>query len=221
MLVLNLEKTITLNIKTDNLNPRFDLSNQYVKVDNTCAYLGVRLDSKLTFKTHISHVVKKLSKQCGIISKLRHYVSRSKLLNYCNTNVNLIIQYGILVYGCGSYSSLFPIFRLKKKILKITHFAKKRDGCNDLFINNTILFVYELLLYELLKFVLKSQNGYHCIKFCNNMFRKQNEGVNKRNSTLNLLNIPSKKVKLRETQFNLEVLFYIISLDYLECYPIM
>ena len=42
MLVLNLEKkTIQLNIKTDNLNPRFDLNNQYVKVDNTCQYLGV------------------------------------------------------------------------------------------------------------------------------------------------------------------------------------
>ena len=74
MLVLNREKTIQLNIKTDNLNPRFDLNNQYVKVDNTRKYLGVRLGSKLTFKTHISHVVKKLSKHCGIISKLRHYV---------------------------------------------------------------------------------------------------------------------------------------------------
>ena len=139
MLVLNLEKTIQLNIKTDNLNPRFDLNNKFVKVDNTCKYLGVRLDSKLTFKTHISHVIKKLSKQCGIISKIRHYVPRSKLLNYYNTNVNSKIQYGILVYGCCSYSSLFPIFRLQKKILKIIHFRKKRDGCNDMFINNTIL----------------------------------------------------------------------------------
>ena len=137
MLVLNLEKTIQLNIKTDNLNPRFELNNQYTKVDNTFKYLGVRLDSKLIFKTHISHVVKKLSKQCGIISKLRHYVPRSKLLNYYNTNVNSRFQYGRLVYRCCGYSSLFLIFELQKKIWKILHFQKKRDGCNDLFINNT------------------------------------------------------------------------------------
>ena len=98
MLVLYLEKTIQLNIKTDNLNSHFDLNNQYVKVDNTCKYIGVSLDSKLTFKTHISHVVKKLSKQCGIVWRLRHYVPRSKLLNYYNTNVNSMIQFGILVY---------------------------------------------------------------------------------------------------------------------------
>ena len=34
------------------------------------------------------------------------------------------------------------------------------------------------------------------------MFRKQNAGVNTRNSALNLLNIPFEKVKMRETQFN-------------------
>ena len=139
MLVLNHEKTIQLNVKTDNSNPRFDLNNQYIKVDNTCKYLGVRLDSKLTFKTHISHIAKKVSKQCGIVLKLKLYVPRSKLLNYYNTYVNSIIQYGILIYGCWSYSSLFPIFRLQKKVLKIIHFRRKRYGCNDLFINNTIL----------------------------------------------------------------------------------
>ena len=88
-----------------------------------------------------------------------------------------MIQYGILVYGCRSYSSLIPIFRLQKKILKIIHFRKKRDSCNDLFTNNTILSVYKLQLYELLKFVLKSLNGHPCIKFCNDMVQK-NKGVN-------------------------------------------
>ena len=51
------------------MNPRFDLNNQYVKVDNTCRYIGKRLGSKLTFKTHNSYV-KKLSRQCEIILKL-------------------------------------------------------------------------------------------------------------------------------------------------------
>ena len=65
----------------------------------------------------------------------------------------------------------FPFFRLEKKIFKIIHFRKKRDSCSDLFMNNTMLSVYELHLYKLLKFVLKSLNGHHCIKFCSHMFR--------------------------------------------------
>ena len=89
------------------------------------------------------------------------------------------------------------------------HFRKKRDSCNDLFINNTILSDYELHLYELLKLVLKSLYGHHWIKFCNDMFRKQNKCVNTRISTLNLLNIPLKKSKVERNsvQFRSSVLY--------------
>ena len=78
-----------------------------------------------------------------------------------------------------------------------------------MFINNTILSFYELHLYELFKFVLKSINGHHCIKFRNDMFQKQNEGVNTRNSTMNLLNIPFKKSKVERNsvQFTGSVLY--------------
>ena len=113
------------------------------------------------------------------------------------------------------------MFRLQKKVLKIIHFRKMRDTCNDLFINNTILSVYELHLYEMLKFVLKSLNGYHYIKFFNDMFRKQNEGVNTRNSALKLLNIPFKrsKVERNSVQFRGSALYNKLRL--LECYLVM
>ena len=91
-LALILEKTIQLNIKTLKINPRFDLNNQNVKVDNTYKYLGIRLDSKLIFKTHISHV-KYLASS---VELLKYYVPRSKLLNFYKTYVNSIIRYGIL-----------------------------------------------------------------------------------------------------------------------------
>ena len=41
MLVLNLDKIIQLNLKTDNLDPRFDLNNQYVKIDKVNIMLYV------------------------------------------------------------------------------------------------------------------------------------------------------------------------------------
>ena len=76
------------------------------------------------------------------------------------------------------------------------HFYPRQNQCLISIWLLTVHSVYELHLYELLKFVLKSLNGHHCIKFCNSMFRKQNEGVNTRNSTLNLLNIPIRECKV-------------------------
>ena len=62
-------------------------------------YLGILVDSKLSFQSHIEYIKKRLSKQCGIICKLRHYVPRKQLIDYYQSNVKPIIQYGILVYG--------------------------------------------------------------------------------------------------------------------------
>ena len=50
------------------------------------------------------------------------------------------------------------------------YFRKSRDSCNDIFFENNILTVYELHLYELLKFVLKSIIGAHVQDYLNNMF---------------------------------------------------
>ena len=50
------------------------------------------------------------------------------------------------------------------------YFRKSRDSCNDLFFENNILTVYELHIYELLKFVLKSIIGAHVKDYLNNMF---------------------------------------------------
>ena len=68
-----------------------------------------------SFQSHVEYIKKRLSKQCGIICKLRHYVPRKQLIYYYRSNVKPIIQYVILVYGCCSYSSLLPMYILQKK----------------------------------------------------------------------------------------------------------
>ena len=107
-----------MNIRNKNSASKsvFKFDDVFIKVCDLCKYLGIYVDSKLSFQSHIEYIKKRLSKQCGIICKLRHYVPRKQLIDYYRSNVNPIIQYGILVYGCCSYSSLLPIYILQKKI---------------------------------------------------------------------------------------------------------
>ena len=42
----------------------------------TYKYLGVHLDESLNWKAHVDYLCKKLSKMCGIFSKLRHCCSK-------------------------------------------------------------------------------------------------------------------------------------------------
>ena len=167
-LVLNLDKTVCLNIghRASSVGS-FCIENINVQAAATCKYLGVMLDCKLAFNSHIGNVLKRLSTQCGVISKLRHYVPRKDLILYYNSNTKSVIQYGLLVYGCCSYSALYRVFSLQNKILKFICFRKKRDQCSDLFEKHQILSVYELYLYELLKFLLRSLNSHHSEEYLN------------------------------------------------------
>ena len=70
----------------------FDVSINHNKIEkNYVKYLGVYIDDKLTWKNQIGHLCSKLSKVCGVVNKLRHYVSLStlKLVNYSLFHSNI------------------------------------------------------------------------------------------------------------------------------------
>ena len=124
-LVFNLSKTVQLSLKKRPANLSFQLNKTDIKIEHYCKYLGVKLDSKFSFRAHIHHFQSKLSKQCGILAKLRYNVPRNQLISYYNSNVTQLIQHDALVYGCCTYSTLLPIYLLQKKILKVIYFRKK------------------------------------------------------------------------------------------------
>ena len=70
-----------LNIpKTQMLQFHYTSSVQFMGLnivnDESAKYSGIHIDPKLSFHSHIKHVVKKLSKQLSVIAQLRHYVPR-------------------------------------------------------------------------------------------------------------------------------------------------
>ena len=70
-----------------------------IQVSNTVKYLGITVDRNLNFKEHIKDLLFKLGKHLGIISKIRHFVSKYVLLKYYNFHVKPVLQYGLLIYG--------------------------------------------------------------------------------------------------------------------------
>ena len=86
----------------------------------------------MKFTEHIEEVKKKLAMQCGIASKLRHYVPKSVLLQFCSSNIKQIIQYGLLIYGCVNFNALQPLVLWQKNFL--THFVPEiHRKCNSFF----------------------------------------------------------------------------------------
>ena len=118
-LALNILKTQMLQF---NHTSNVQFMGESLVNDKSAKYSGIHIDTKLSFHSHIKHVLKKLSKQLSVIARLRHYVPRGTLLKYYQTYIEPIITYDLLVYGCTSRHQLNPFYIIQKKALRLIHF---------------------------------------------------------------------------------------------------
>ena len=109
---------------------------------------------KNSFKDHIAKVKSKRLFCNFTILQTRRQLTKQQLLLYYKLHVKPVVQYGVLLYGCTAYSSLQPVFRIQKRIMRNIFNLPKFASVKDLIIEHAIATVYELHVYELFKFIV-------------------------------------------------------------------
>ena len=79
------------------------ISGKPLKRENCIKYLGIYIDSNLSWKPQIDHISKKIKRSIGILSKLRYYVNISVL-----TNLYYALIYPFLIYGITAWGNTYP-----------------------------------------------------------------------------------------------------------------
>ena len=91
------------------------LHNCSLKQESSTKYLGVLIDENLNWKSHVSHIKSKIKRGVGVISKLRHTVTKSILLNLYYSLIYPYLIYGLVAWGNPYDTTLNPLFNLQKK----------------------------------------------------------------------------------------------------------
>ena len=74
------------------------LDNVELSRVNKTKFLGVLIDENLTWKDHIDAISKTMSRNIGMINKLKHFVRKRILLSLYYTLVIPYLNYGILAW---------------------------------------------------------------------------------------------------------------------------
>ena len=90
---------------------------------NFVKYLGVLIDNNLSWKHHIDYIALKISKTIGIISRLRHFIPTSILLDIYRSLIHLYISYRLSVWGQTTKTNLKRILILQKRALRLIFFS--------------------------------------------------------------------------------------------------
>ena len=125
-LTLNIDKSkfmIFTRKKGISENFHVQINHLQMKQCEFYKYLGVYFDKNLSWKKHIEYVCKKISKSCGVISKLRNCLEIETLREVYHALIHSYLRYGVIAWGRASETALRPIKVLMNRAIRIMCFA--------------------------------------------------------------------------------------------------
>ena len=167
-LSLNLDKTYacvyTNLIKITEINKEIsytDRTNTKMKLDpiilnenpikfqcnNPVKYLGVRIDTSITFSKHIAYISTKISKTIGIFYKLRNIVPEKALIDLYHSLIYPYLIYCNILWGKASDSHLNQLFLLQKRLVRIITNSEFLAHTDPLFYHTKILKIKDVYTY--------------------------------------------------------------------------
>ena len=102
-------------------------------------YLGILIDSQLNFSYHINSISNKLGRAIGMLSKIRHYVTKDTLRSIYFGIFSSVLIYGSQIWGLRRSNHFIRLERLQNKAIKIINFANFYDPILPLYKESKIL----------------------------------------------------------------------------------
>lgn len=129
-------------------------------------FLGIYMDSHLSWCNHIKYITKKLSTHCYVIRYLRNFVTRSVIMSYYFAYVNSLLSYGIVAWGGSQF--LNDVLIAQKRIVRSICSKSFIYPCRDLFVELNILTVASLYILYSVAYIHSNRDKY--CKFGDNVF---------------------------------------------------
>jgi len=173
-----IKHVLPFTTKTDaDTNIHLSFGNKKITTVQNLKFLGLNIDTTLTWKQHIDDLTSRLNKASYAVRSIKPFMSLDVLRSTYFAYAHSIISYGIIFWGNSSYST--DIFKIQKRIIRIIMNSRRNASCQQLFKDLNILPIQSQYIYSILLFVTKNKDQF-------------------------LLNSPIHKINTRQT-FNLYV----------------
>lgn len=166
-LLLNFKKTQVIrfalgsNSERDNNVLNTLLQNHSLSLSQTVKFLGLLLDSKLTYKPCIDEIAKKLGPACYAIKKVKELcgVETAKLVYHAY--FHNIMSYGLLLWGTAAEAN--RIFVLQKRAVRHLLGLNTRDSCQNAFNELNIMTLWSTYVLHNLIYIKKNLTNYNIV----------------------------------------------------------
>ena len=173
-LSLNISKTKFIIFHSPQQNvtiPLLYVDNTYIECVKNFNFLGIYFNQHMSWKYHINHIAKNISKSNGILNRLKSLLPTHVKVMIYNALILSKINYGILTWGYESES----ILKLQKKAVRIIALANYNAHTEPIFKKLSILKIHDLFSICQLKLYHNYLNELLPHHFINMNFKMNNE----------------------------------------------
>lgn len=156
-LSLNLGKTKAImfgNYQEKHEQP-ITIANTIIEKVQEIKFLGIHIDSKLSWKPHIRETKKRISKNIAIINKAKEVLNIKALHILYSSLILSTLTYGIEIWGSNYKSVLYPLCILQKRAIRVINKVSYLEHTNEFFIKNKMLKLMDLSELYMAQFMYK------------------------------------------------------------------
>ena len=140
------------------------LHKNAISEKDSVKYLGIIIDSTLTWQTHIDKISKKISRATGLLYKIRPFINIKIMKTLYYSFVYPHLLYAIEVWGSADITHLNRLTNLQKRVVRMITFSDRRQidysflPSDPLFLKMEIVKIQDIFKMNVSKFIFKCLN---------------------------------------------------------------
>ena len=198
-LSLNISKThyVIFSMSNQAAPKNVSIDGQNVDHVTSTKFLGVYIDSRLSWSEHINYIKNKISKGIGILYQARKIFSLKTLNTLYYSFIHPYFMYCIEVWGACSKNCMDSLYKLQKRAVRLIVSSKFLAHTEPIFKQLSILPLKKLHQYSVILFMYKYRNEMLPV-FFNEVFTCNIDIHNYANRQRNKLHVPKCKLAVMQ-----------------------
>ena len=142
------------------------IDGSIIKQVDTVKFLGLFVDSRLSWKPHIDHLSTKIAKTIGILHKIKYFVPLTILQTLYFSLIFSSLSYCNLIWGNTFPTYLNRLFILQKRAIRLITSSDYSINVKSLFKNLNTPTLFDIYKHQLGSFMFKVHRNILPINFC-------------------------------------------------------
>ena len=151
-LSINLGKTVAIKFWDTTKLFSLHVNSMSIQMADCTKFLGVYIDQRLTWQTHVTHLLDTLNTNRHMLSLGKHLLDRTCLRNIYYGHIHSHILYGISVWGSMDMQSMInEIFKIQKQCVRMMRPTRQLQETSTMFQDLHITTVQDMIQIAMCK----------------------------------------------------------------------